>query len=141
MKMRLLCLLFSSAQLTQFFLNGKVSITISTGAKARHFLFPLHVGGVIPGKLGASLHNSDKRKKDRNQFMMKEINTKNSHLLTLYLLVKKAMTGKARSWESVKTFWRKRFGWQLCCMENRQYQTSFDFFYVFTKNNKSFCGT
>lgn len=32
-----------------------------------------------------------------------------------HLLVKKAMTGKAGSWESVKTFWRNRFGLQLCC--------------------------
>lgn len=35
--------------------------------------------------------------------------------VTPYLLVKKAMTGKPGSWESVKTFWMKRLGWQLCC--------------------------
>lgn len=42
----------------------------------------------------------------------------------LHLLVKKAMTGKAGSWESVKTFWRKRFGLQLCCRLGRHIITS-----------------
>lgn len=43
-----------------------------------------------------------------------------------HLLVKKATRGKAGSWESVKTFWTKRFGRQLCCGEKRPtpYQTS-----------------
>lgn len=34
------------------------------------------------------------------------------------------MTGKPGSWESVKTFWRNRFGWQLCCREERWGQRS-----------------
>lgn len=117
-KTTLLCLSFT--HLTQLFLNGKVSSTILRPAKARHLLFLLDMGGVIPGKLGAGLHNSDTDRKDRNQFPMK----KNSHPLLSYLLVKKAMTGKARSWESVKTFWRKRFGWQLCCREQKRSQKS-----------------
>lgn len=67
-KTTLLCLSFT--HLTQLFLNGKVSSTISRPAKARHLLFLLDMGGVIPGKLSASLHNSDR--KDKNQFPMKK---------------------------------------------------------------------
>lgn len=70
MKTTLLCLSFT--QLTQLFLNGKVSSTISRPTKARHLLFLLDMGGVVPGKLGASLHNSDADRKDRNQFPMKK---------------------------------------------------------------------
>lgn len=74
MKTTLLCLSFT--HLTQLFLNGKVSSTISRPAKARHLLFPLDMGGVIPGKLGASLHNSDTDRKDRNQVPMNKKNPK-----------------------------------------------------------------
>lgn len=73
-KTTLLCL--SLTHLTQIFLNGKVSSTISRPTKARHLLFPLDMGGVIPGKLGASLHNSDTDRKDRNQFPMKKKKSK-----------------------------------------------------------------
>lgn len=69
-KTTLLCLSFT--QLKQLFLNGKVSSTISRPAKARHLLFLLDMGGVIPGKLGASLNNPDTDRKDRNQFAMKK---------------------------------------------------------------------
>lgn len=69
-------LFLSFTHLTQLFLNGKVSSTISRPTKARHFLFLLDMGGVIPGKLGASLHNSDTDRKDRNQFPMNKKKSK-----------------------------------------------------------------
>lgn len=62
------------------------------------------------------------KRKDRNQFKTRGKNGKNCRPLLPHLLVKKAMTGKAGSWESVKTFWRKRFGRQLCCREKGQTQ-------------------
>lgn len=58
------CLVFSFTQLTQVLLDGKVSFTNPAAAKTRHFLRPLHVGGVIPGQLGAGLHDSDRGGKD-----------------------------------------------------------------------------
>lgn len=59
-------LLFSFTQLR---LSGKVSFTNSSAAKARHVLVLLYVAGVIPGQLGARLHNTDtEEKKNRNQF-------------------------------------------------------------------------
>lgn len=73
-KTTLLCLSFT--HLTQLFLNGKVSSTISRPTKARHLLFLLDMGGVIPGKLGASLDNSDTDRKDRNQFPMNKKKSK-----------------------------------------------------------------
>lgn len=51
-------LFFGFTQLTQLLLNGKVSFTSATSAEARHVQFPLHVTGVIPGQLSASLHNT-----------------------------------------------------------------------------------
>lgn len=48
-------LLFSFTQLR---LSGKVSFTNSSAAKARHVLVLLYVAGVIPGQLGARLHNT-----------------------------------------------------------------------------------
>lgn len=73
-KTTLLCLSFT--HLTQLFLNGKVSSTISRPTKARHLLFLLDMGGVIPGKLGASLHKSGTDRKDRNQFPMNKKKSK-----------------------------------------------------------------
>lgn len=53
-------LLFSFTQLR---LSGKVSFTNSSAAKARHVLVLLYVAGVIPGQLGARLHNTDAEEK------------------------------------------------------------------------------
>lgn len=60
-------------------------------------------------------------KKEPSEIKLVVLQLHNKHHPPLpHLLVKKVMTGKAGSWESVKTFWRKRFGLQLCCRSGRQ---------------------
>lgn len=50
------------AHVTQVLLYGKVSLTSAAAAETGHFLFPLSVSGVLPGQLGACLHNTEGEK-------------------------------------------------------------------------------
>lgn len=67
-----------------------------------------------------SRHWGEERKKKYSEKILGVQEHNQPHQPLLHLLVKKAMTGNAGSWESVKTFWRKRFGLQLCCRSWRQ---------------------
>lgn len=109
---------FDLAHVTQVLLGGKLSLATVAAAETGHFLFPLGVGRVIPGELGAGLHNPDRGNTHQSSTENKQgqpSSSSSSPPPLPHLLVKKAMTGKAGSWESVKTFWMNRFGWQLCC--------------------------
>lgn len=110
---------FSLAHVAQVLPDGEASSATVAATEAGHFLFAPHVGGVIPGQLRAGFHDSDGQK--TRQRLTGAPRTVRVALRPLpHLLVKKAMTGKPGSWESVKTFWRNRFGWQLCCREESQ---------------------
>ncbi len=111
------CFTFNLAHVTQRFLDAKLSLATVAAAEAGHFLFPLCVGRVIPGELSAGLQHPDGEKTHQVSTNYKQSQPASRDLLPplSHLLVKKAMTGKAGSWESVKTFWMNRFGWQLCC--------------------------
>lgn len=112
-----------TSHITQILCDDKMALASVAAAETRHFLFPLSVIGVLPGQLGACLHDTggDGKKKQPSEIKLVVLQLHNKHHPPLpHLLVKKVMTGKAGSWESVKTFWRKRFGLQLCCRSGRQ---------------------
>lgn len=118
------CFTVHLARVTQVLLNAKLSLAAAAAAETGHFLFAPHVSRVIPGELGAGLHDPER---DNHISYLQESTISNHQCRLLrppHLLVKKAMTGKAGSWESVKTFWMNRFGWQLCCRAQRRGQRS-----------------
>lgn len=57
------CVTLGLAHVTQVLLYGKVSLTSAAVAETGHLLFPLGVSGVLPGQLGACLHNTEGEKK------------------------------------------------------------------------------
>lgn len=54
------CFTVHLARVTQVLLNAKLSLAAAAAAETGHFLFAPHVSRVIPGELGAGLHDPER---------------------------------------------------------------------------------